>query len=358
MKIPLHTKLRRNFRGYFYKIIALFIKNKTLQSSLDKSEIKNIVIIRPNYRIGNIIFLTPLINEIHKVIPEAKIDVIVGMKLAGDILQEMPNVENVLSIPRNLLLHPLQLYSFIKQTRKKKYDLAINISSGSLSSEIVTSLVNAKYKAGYITKNFSRLTHAVERKRVYKHSGHQTLELLKLFDIELPSKETLLDIKLTDIEIETAKNELRKLLHENNIAEDAKVIALFRNARFDKKIPDEWWQEWFEALIALDDNVVVIDILSPDILEKLNDDVLEYSNKNLRALGALFRACDIYISADTGPLHLASASDARVLALFNKTNAEVYGTLGEKSQTVDINGLSAKEVANLTENFLDIIRKK
>ncbi|WP_297440503.1 glycosyltransferase family 9 protein [Sulfurimonas sp.] len=352
MKIPLHTKLRRAFRGYLYAIISKIVHVGEVQSSLDKSKINKIVIIRPNYRIGNIIFLTPLINEIKKAMPQAKVDVIVGMKLAGEILQGMPNVENVQSIPRALLLHPIELYRFIKDARKEEYDVAINISSGSLSSEIVTSLVNAKYKAGFETKNFTTLTHAVKKEKLYQHSGHQTLELLKLFDIALPSKETLLDIQLSDEEIDNAKEELQRLLQENSIAKNTKVIALFRNARFDKKIPDAWWQEWFDSLKKLDKSVVVVDILSPDIVTKLNDDVLEYSNKNLRALGAFFRACDIYVSADTGPLHLASASGARVLALFNKTNAAVYGTLGSKSKTVDINGLSAKEVASLTENFL------
>jgi len=352
MKIPLHTKLRRTFRTYIYKVISFVIKADEIKDILDKNQIKSIVIVRPNYRIGNIIFLTPLINEIQKAMPEAKIDLVVGMKLAGDILKELPNVDKVINIPRELLVHPLELVAFIKSARTKEYDLAINISSGSLSSQIVTMLVNAKYKASFKSEqNVTKLTHAVTKEGIYRHSGHQTLELLKLFDIPLPSKETLLDIKLTSKELDTAKKELDTLLNDASIDKPSKVIALFRNARFDKKIPDEWWNEWFVELKKRDKNIVVVDILSPDILTKLNDEVLEYSNKNLRALGAFFRVCDMYVSADTGPLHLASASNAKVLALFNKTNAQVYGTLGKESKTVDINGLSPKEVANLTVSF-------
>ena len=352
MKIPLHTKLRRTFRRYIYKVISFLIKSDEIKSSLDKNQIKSIVIVRPNYRIGNIIFLTPLINEIAKAMPETKIDLVVGMKLAGDILNELPNVDKVISIPRKLLVHPLELLDFIKSARTKEYDLAINISSGSLSSQIVTMLVNARYKASFKSEqNVTKLTHAVLKEGIYRHSGHQTLELLKLLDIPLPSKETLLDIKLTSRELDKAKKELDTLLNDASIDKTSKVIALFRNARFDKKIPDEWWNEWFVAMKKRDENIVVIDILSPDILTKLNDEVLQYSNKNLRALGAFFRVCDMYVSADTGPLHLASASNAKVLALFNKTNAEVYGTLGKDSKTVDINGLSPKEVANLTVSF-------
>jgi len=96
----------------------------------------------------------------------------------------------------------------------------------------------------------------------------------------------------------------------------------------------------------------VIDILSPDILSRLNNDFLEYSNKNLRILGAFFSLCDMYISADTGPMHLASASNAKTLALFNKTNIESYGTLGKKDKTLDIENLTAKNVAQLTYEHL------
>jgi len=87
------------------------------------------------------------------------------------------------------------------------------------------------------------------------------------------------------------------------------------------------------------------DILSPDIPTKLNSKVLSYSNKNLRVLGAFFKLCNLYVSADTGPMHLAVASGAKVLALFNKTDIEVYGALGDGNKTIDIENLLPKSVA-------------
>jgi len=74
---------------------------------------------------------------------------------------------------------------------------------------------------------------------------------------------------------------LQNLLHVNNISADKKVIAIFRNARFDKKISDSWWIEWHKELLKLDKNIVVIDVLSPDITQKLNDDVFFDKKKGL-----------------------------------------------------------------------------
>ncbi len=354
MNIPLHTMTRKYLGLFLNKALSKFVKIIDTKSSLDKEEIKNIIIIRPNYRIGNLIFLTPLINELSKGIPNVKIDIIVGMKIAGDVLQGLPNVNKVISIPRNLLLQPINMINFIKDARKKEYDLAINIIESSTSSQIVTSLINSKYKASFYNKNnWTDLTHSIEKKHTYKHFSLEALELLRLLNLEPKEETLLLDIKLKNSEIIVAKQELSHLLEKANLNKDSKVVALFRNARLDKKIQDEWWQEWHEELLKLDQNIVVVDILSPDILSKLNNNCLEYSNKNLRALGAFFQACSIYVSADTGPMHLASASQANTLALFNKTDIQIYGTLGDTNKTIDINEMTPKEVAKASYDYLE-----
>ncbi|MFK5937573.1 MAG: glycosyltransferase family 9 protein [Sulfurimonas sp.] len=353
MNIPLHVTIRKLINDFINWLLSFANKNPNNNEFIDKDEIRSIIIVRPNYRIGNLIFLTPLINELAKHLPHAKVDIIVGMKLAGKILLPLPNVQKIIDIPRELLLHPMDMYHFIKDVRAKKYDLAINIMGASTSSQIVTSLINARYKASYYNeKSWGKLTHTTPLKRLYNHIGLESLELIRLFDIQAPKENLKLDIKLTKEEIQGAKEDLKSLLQNATITKQTKTIALFRNARFDKKITDIWWEEWLNALYELNKNILVIDILSPDIPTKLNDKVLEYSNKNLRALGAFFHECDLYVSADTGPMHLAAASDAKVLALFNKTSIQAYGALGEKNKTIDINDLSVQDVAKITQDFL------
>jgi len=96
-----------------------------------------------------------------------------------------------------------------------------------------------------------------------------------------------------------------------------------------------------------DGSFIFVDILSPDIPTKLDDNLLEYATKDLRELGAFFRVCDLFISADTGPLHLAVASQAKIAALFTKTEIPIYGALGEKNKNIDINNLSPQKVAKM-----------
>jgi len=176
MKIPLHVMLRKKSRSLLQNILSLFTNYTNSKKFINKDEIKSIIIIRPNYRIGNLILLTPLLNELQKHIPNAKIDIIVGMKLAGQVLEPLPNVDKVFDIPRKLLRQPIKMFNFIKKTRAKRYDLAINISSGSVSSQIVNSLINAKYKASFFNeKNWSSLTHVINKEGIYTHAGLQNL---------------------------------------------------------------------------------------------------------------------------------------------------------------------------------------
>jgi len=354
MNYPFHVIIRKKLSSFLNGFLSLFSKKSAQQSTLNRDEIKNILIIRPNYRIGNLIFLTPLINELAKAIPDAKIDIIVGMKLAGKILEPMPNVDKVIDIPRKLLLQPLAMYDYIRSARAKEYDIALNISGGSTSAQIVSLLVKAKYKASFASdKLWADFTHVQERgKLTHPHMGLEVLEFLRFFDLEVPQKAPSLDIKLTQEEKATAQEDLQKLLQEHQITENKKIITIFRNARFDKKISDSWWSEWVALLLKENKDLIVIDILSPDIPQKLNDKVIAYGNKNLRILGAFFQACDLYVSADTGPMHLAVASGAKVLALFNKTDIKVYGALGEGNKTIDIENLSIAEVAKITTDFL------
>ena len=350
MNYPLHVIIRKKLSSFLNGFLSLFSKKSAQQSTLNRDEIKNILIIRPNYRIGNLIFLTPLINELAKAIPDAKIDIIVGMKLAGKILEPMPNVDKVIDIPRKLLLQPLAMYDYIRSARAKEYDIALNISGGSTSAQIVSLLAKAKYKASFASdKLWADFTHIQERgKLTHIHMGLQVLEFLRFFNIQVPQKAPSLDIKLTQEEKSAAKEDLQKLLQEHHISKDAKIITIFRNARFDKKISDSWWSEWIELLVKKDENIIIIDILSPDIPKKLNDKVLAYSNKNLRILGAFFQTCDLYVSADTGPMHLAVASGAKVLALFNKTDIKIYGALGEGNRTINIENLSQEQIVAIT----------
>jgi len=344
--VPLHTRFRRKFNRGLTRILSLFVPQKAQEGMIDPKTVRRILIVRPNYRIGNMLFLTPLINAIGDRMPQAKVDLLVGMRSAGAILEPLPNVGRVYDIPRKLLRQPLKLLHFIRKMRSQPYDVVINLMPSSSSSQIVTLFAKGKYKTSFYDENsWCPLTHTVRYERHNKHMALRPLEILRVFGFSEADVAKVLDIKLTAAEKEDGVKKLQELLRHNGIErEKSLILGLFRNARFDKRISDAWWQEWYEALKKADPSVTVIDILSPDIPDKLNDEVIPYTEKNLRALGGFMAAMDAFVCADTGPMHLAASSGAKTLALFNKTEVDVYGTLGGHNLTIDMEGLTVEEI--------------
>jgi ADP-heptose:LPS heptosyltransferase len=56
---------------------------------------------------------------------------------------------------------------------------------------------------------------------------------------------------------------------------------------------------------------------------------------SLRELGELFRRCRVFLSVDTGPMHLASAVGAPVVALFGPKDPRIYGPYFGRSAVVE-----------------------
>ena len=175
--VPLHTRVRRAFNRGLTRFLSLFFSQKAQAKTIDPETVRRLLIVRPNYRIGNMLFLTPLINAIGAKMPQAEVDLLVGMRSAGAILEPLPNVGRVYDIPRKLLRQPLQLLRFIRKMRSHPYDVVINLMPSSSSSQIVTLLAKGRFKASFYDENsWCPLTHAVPLEFLNLHMALRPLE--------------------------------------------------------------------------------------------------------------------------------------------------------------------------------------
>jgi ADP-heptose:LPS heptosyltransferase len=345
---PMHSILRQKFQGYFFKFLNLVLPSKNSKEII-KDEIQSILIVRINYRIGNLLFVTPIIQQLQKEFPNAKIDLLIGAGFVKPLFEGFENVQTIYDMPRKLLKNPIEFYKYIKQLRSKKYDVTINVNYGSSSDKVATLLSKAKYKVGFCQEaSYSPATHCVEKKDGIKHASLKPLELLKAFG-KKPDYSLRMDIALSKEEKEEAKKILEKLLPKNN---SKKVISIFRNARWEKKLEDSWWRELVDGLNKTNE-YVIIDILSPDIKEALSDGIITYEEKNLRKLGAFLSNLEGFICADTGPMHLASASKVPTIALFKDSDIDSYAPIGEKDTYLDIKNKEVKDVVKEINLFLN-----
>ena len=340
MAIKWHVRARRELAGYINKILAKLFTKQQNYTPIPQKDIKKILIIRVNYRIGNIIFQTPLINAISEIFPNAKIDFMLGAPYITPLIEGMPNINKVYSFDRKLLTKPLQAIKLVNEINQNNYDLTITSNLGSSSDKIATFLVKANYKVGFYDKNqFLPVTHSTEVINNFDglHEALKPLELVKIFGKDPYRFERELNLKI-------------------NPSKKTNFIGIFRDARGEKKYKNSFWQELIDELKKLDDTLEFIDILDPNNKTPLNSDIKTISEKNLRELAKKISTLKAFICADTGPMHLASATKTPTIALFKATSPTLYGTLGKNDLSLVTKDLKTKEIAKKIYHHLQGIK--
>ena len=344
-----HIQLRKKLSLFTQRTLRKIFLRTPENTPIDTDNIKKILVVRINYRIGNILFTTPLLNALSKQFPNAQIDMILGAPFITPLIEGMPTINKVYSFDRKLLKHPLEVVKLRKEINQNNYDLMVLSSGLSTSDTMISWLIHARYKIGFYDKNsFKKLTHTVLAPEDVEHEALVPLRIMKhLGTANEQSFDRYLDIQLT-VE-EKARVENTSLSH---------AIGIFRDARNEKKIDDEWWKELISELEVLDSSLNFIDILDPNNQVPLQEDMSTISEKNLRVLAAKIGNLKAFICGDTGPMHLASATLTPTIALFKMTSPALYGTLGKNDFSLVMKEKSVKAIAKEIMGHLQDIEGK
>jgi hypothetical protein len=82
----LFKNLRHRSREYLGWLLARLLGKRDYASSLALEEVSTVLICRINGRIGNTLFLTPLIRYLHQLLPHAAIDLALAASGAAELL--------------------------------------------------------------------------------------------------------------------------------------------------------------------------------------------------------------------------------------------------------------------------------
>jgi len=312
--------------------------SSTSFSTIDSTKIKSILVTRPNHRLGNLLLITPLLQEIENTFPNAKVDVFLKGNLGPIILKEYANVNQIIALPKNHFSKlPIYINTWFK-LRKKKYDLVINAVPHSSSGRLSTKLCRAKVKIfGNNNKNYERFD------KNYKHiaklpvcSLRQALSQKMLFtSLEVPS----LDIKLTDKEKKNGKEILNKITQSTQ-----KTIVIFTYATGEKCYGKTWWKNFYKTLKEAFPNYFVLEVLPKENSSQIDFSAPTYYSKDLREICSVLSNTAGFIGADSGMMHLAVASKISVIGLFSVTNPQIYQPYGRQNIALNPMEISNAEI--------------
>jgi len=293
-------------------------------------EMHKVLFFKPG-AIGDLLHTLPALKALRKKFPAAQVTVMVSPGLES-LIQGTPYADNVQVFDR--AKHKRRLKDFIEfamRLRDEQYDLFIDMQP-SLRSMVLRLMSNARHTLVYRKQKRSR---AGERRL---HATENFLETLRPLGI---------DSSVESIELQVAAEvhtKIDRFLIARNINGDRPLIAL--NCSVGAARPARnWFPERFAALAdrlidELDAQVIFVggnedrELVQRVLADMRNKAVSAAGDLSIPESAALLAGCKCLVSADTGPLHLATAVQTPVVGLFGSTDPRRTGPIGRGHQVI------------------------
>lgn len=307
------------------------------------TEIRRIVVLRPNHRLGNTLLLTPLIRELEERFPKSAIELVSTGTAAQTVFTRFPQISEVHTFPTRSFRNPAAVLNVLRKLKQRKYDLAIDPIQHSRAGRFLLGFVRARERLGFrwnVPARDRMLTHSVDPENAPVHFAQSPLHLLHsashLYSgtsdsLTLPMP---LDLRLTEAERREGQRHLLTALGTSNSA--GPVLGIFAHATGDKCYPVDWWQKVVRDLRVANPGVQIVEFVPADGRARLGEGFPRLATPNLRLLGAMLAATNRVVVADGGIMHLADAAGARVLGLFKVTEPSRYGPRGPDSSSLRV----------------------
>lgn len=291
-------------------------------------EFQNIILRMPNW-LGDAVMATPLIFDIRQKWPDANLTAMCQGS-SGGLLIGNPYLDEIFTFsPPNGFLRRQQR-DLIERLRQGRYDLGILLTN-SFSSAWWFWRAKINTRVGF-DSDFRRLllTTAVPfpKTRGKEHLVTTYKRLLEPFGIPISSTEPCLYLT------EEEKTAAKQLLQEHKIPKNAHIIGVNCGASYGsaKCWPPERFRSVIEKLSARPNTYVLCfgdpagAALVHAICEGLPPNVINLAGKtNLRELISLIAECSVFLTNDSGPMHIAAALKIPLVALFGSTNEIATG---------------------------------
>lgn len=285
--------------------------------------------------LGDILFSFPLLRAIRNEFPQAYISCIVVPRYAG-LLAHNPWISDthILSDDNGIGTIGEKL-SFTRMIKKEKYDTCFFLKPSSTKTAMAF-LAGIPERIGFSGKA-APLTLEVEMPDGGTHRADQLLALAAAMGIKEAdgTYEYFIDEEYMD--------KADELLHKEGRGVN-RIVALNTGGNWGpKKWPAENFTKLAKMLLEKFDDIEIMIPGSAKDLRAAQGIVAEVGagrcytlagRTDLNELAALFKKASLVVSADSGPLHLASATGVPTIGLFGPTSHKMTGPRGRGKNIV------------------------
>lgn len=315
-------------------------------AQLPAAGIHRILVCRSVRTLGDSLTLTPLLEELETRFPGAEIDLLSRCPVAEQLYGRRFAVGRIMQVPTHAAGHVLQTTRALSAMRQRRYDLVIDPDPQSQSGRLMALLANTRYSLGFAGPQKSgTLTHLVDSTGCPGHMAKAPVHLLRrALGVDVPGEPwPRLDLRLDAAERREGRALLVRLVGAERAAQPC--IGVFANATGSKRFERAWWDRFLDVLERSAPGCAFVEVLPADGASLLGARHPCFYSSDVRKMAAVIANLTLFIGADSGVMHLASAAGTPTVGLFKVTDAERWGPYGGNNRALVTVGLEPGQVA-------------
>lgn len=295
---------------------------------MDAPKARRILISRLRF-IGDVVLTTPVIRALKRHYGKADLYYLAEAGPAA-VLAGNPHLEEVIVLPnellpgRSLLTRCGEQLGFLRALRKRRFDLVIDLF-GNPRSALLTLATGARYRVGYDVRGRGAVYNVKIRRSASLQAVDAYLDAVRT--IGVPASDDRTEVHFSAEDAAWADS----WLAERGADDDRRIAALNPGASWPAKT---WSASCFTELArrmieAL--NLRVLLIAGPGQWEAMTGladmaglAVPVVETGSLTRLAALIQRCDLFVSNDSGPMHVAAAVNTPTIGLFGPSNPRIW----------------------------------
>ena len=279
------------------------------------------------------VLLTPALRALRRGFPKARIEMLVN-PLVGDLMERNPYLDEVIVYDKRGKHRGIrQMRQMAKRLRAKQFDVAVILHPSSVRSAILAFMAGIPERIGTNLKARGPFLTTKIQRQANIH------EVQRYLGIVSPIVDTDDDGKLEFWGIDEDDEEFAEHILGGHTCP---VIGINPCTTWLSK---RWPAERFAALADILSRRFGASIvftggpddasLKDEITNQVSSQPLTLIDRTtLWQLGALIKRCDLYITCDSGPMHISAAMDTPTIALFGATDPARHGPNGTRHVVV------------------------
>jgi ADP-heptose:LPS heptosyltransferase len=334
------AKLQAVGKAFLLGLLRLLFARRGKGGPIDPAAIHSVLVVRTDDRVGNLLLTTPLLAALREALPKARIGLLCAARLASAVEGTGLYDDLWAFEKRDFFRRPWRFVAFCLRLRRARYDVAIEAGhwhAFSFTAGMLTVWNGAPIRIGHRRGEADRLlTHALEKDAAVAYDAAAKIELLRPLGIsrlDCPPLQTALGRGEAPRFAELFGGRPVLLVNPGGRKADHRWSpALFAQAvneiRKGRELPVfVAWGPGEEALAL-------------DLLKRVDGAAL-LPPTNLAELAGTLRSCALFLTNDTGPMHLAVAVGAQTVAIFLGEDWPRWAAPGPTFRAVPIGGLEA-----------------